>query len=55
MSKLKTQKTADEKRLAYNAYMRKYNSRRRAEKKLAWQKVVDEKYNNEILGGKEHE
>lgn len=55
MSKLKTPKTADEKRLAYNAYMRKYNSRRREEKKLALQQIIERKYKNEILGGNKYE
>lgn len=48
-------KTADEKRLAWNAYIREYNRRRREEKKAALQHVIERKYNNEILGGKEHE
>lgn len=33
-------KTADEKRLAWNAYIREYNRRRREEKKAALQQVI---------------
>ena len=48
-------KTADEKRLAWNTYMRNYNRRRCEENKAALQQVIKFKYEKEVLGGKEHE
>ena len=51
----KNEKTEDENRLVWNAYMRNYNRRRREENKDALQQVIKIKYENEVLGGKEHE
>lgn len=48
-------KTDEEKRLAWNAYMRQYNRRRSEENKQALKQVIKLKYENEIKGGKEHE
>ena len=51
----KNETTADEKRLAWNDYIRDYNRRRREEKKLILQQVIERKYEKEVFGGTEHE
>lgn len=48
-------KTDEEKKLAWNAYMRAYNRRRAEENKQALKQVITLKYENEVKGGKENE
>lgn len=55
MADKKTTRTDEEKRLAWNAYIREYNRRRREENKQELKQVIKLKYDNEILGGKKDE